>query len=217
MKVRVLIIEDNKYMLDFFEEMFRKDERFALSGSLRDAQQAEYFCAGNPVDLILMDVQTLHGHSGLTAAADIRKKQENTKIIIVTSLVDALVLEKARKVGVDSLWYKDHGERELMDVVDRTLSGEHIFPDKEPNVEIGDAWSDDLSDMQKRILRLYIRGNSYSTIGKMLFVEEATVKYHMSQMIQKCGFRTKQELVAAAIESTVITSAGDPEDDQKDA
>ena len=31
----------------------------------------------------------------------------------------------------------------------------------------------------------------------------------MNQMIQKCGFRTKQELIAAAIESTVITALGD--------
>ena len=209
MTTQVLIIEDNKYMQEFFAAMFRADERFAVAGSLRDAAQAAYFCQMNRVDLVLMDVQTLHGHSGLTAAEEIRSQSARTKIIVVTSLVDALVLEKARRVGVDSLWYKDHGEAELMDVVQRTLAGEHIFPDKEPNVEIGSAWSDELSDTQKNILRLYIRGNSYSVIGKKLFLEETTVKYHMNQMIQKCGFKTKQELVAAAIESTVITAMGD--------
>lgn len=209
MKTKVLIVEDNKYMLEFFEEMFRKDDRFELSGSLRDAEQAECFCHVNSVDLILMDVQTLHGHSGLDAAERIRRNYPKIKTVVVTSLVDAGVLEKARRIGVDSLWYKDHGESEIMDVVTRTLGGENIFPDKEPNVEIGDAWSDELSDTQKNILRLYIKGNSYSAIGRKLFIEEATVKYHMNRMIQKCGFKTKQELVAAAIESTVITSMGD--------
>lgn len=209
MKLSVLIIEDNKYMQDFFAGMFALDERFTVAGSLRDAEQAAYFCALNRVDLVLMDVQTLHGHSGLVAAEQIKAQSPRVKIVVVTSLVDALVLEKARRIGVDSLWYKDHGERELMDVVDRTLSGEHIFPDREPNVEIGAAWSDELSDTQKNILRLYIRGNSYSVIGKKLYLEEATVKYHMNQMIQKCGFRTKQELIAAAIESTVITAMGE--------
>ena len=209
MKLNVLIIEDNKYMQDFFAGMFAGDDRFGAVNTLRDANQGLYFCTANPVDLILMDVQTLHGHSGLTAAEQIRAQFPRIKIVVVTSLVDALVLEKARRVGVDSLWYKDHGEAELMDVVQRTLAGEHIFPDKEPNVEIGSAWSDELSDTQKNILRLYIRGNSNSVIGKKLFLEEATVKYHMNQMIQKCGFKTKQELVAAAIESTVITAMGD--------
>lgn len=208
MKINVLIVEDNKYMLEFFSEMFRSSERFNLAGTLRDADQTEYFCSLNSVDLILMDVQTLHGHSGLDAAERIRQRFPSIKVVAVTSLADAGVLKKARQAGVDSLWYKDHGEDEIMDVVERTLAGENIFPDREPNVEIGEAWSDELSETQKNILRLYIRGNSYSAIGKQLFLEEATVKYHMNQMIQKCGFRTKQELIAAAIESTVITAMG---------
>lgn len=208
MKINVLIVEDNKYMLEFFSEMFRSSERFNLAGTLRDADQTEYFCSLNSVDLILMDVQTLHGHSGLDAAERIRQRFPSIKVVAVTSLADAGVLKKARQAGVDSLWYKDHGEDEIMDVVERTLAGENIFPDREPNVEIGEAWSDELSETQKNILRLYIRGNSYSAIGKQLYLEEATVKYHMNQMIQKCGFRTKQELIAAAIESTVITAMG---------
>lgn len=208
MKINVLIVEDNKYMLEFFAEMFRSSDRFNLAGTLRDAEQTEYFCSLNSVDLILMDVQTLHGHSGLDAAERIRQRFPSIKVVAVTSLTDAGVLKKARQAGVDSLWYKDHGEDEIMDVVERTLAGENIFPDREPNVEIGEAWSDELSETQKNILRLYIRGNSYSAIGKQLFLEEATVKYHMNQMIQKCGFRTKQELIAAAIESTVITAMG---------
>ena len=206
---KVLIVEDNKYMLDYFAEMFRKESDYDVAGSLRDAAQADYFCYSNKVDLILMDVLTLHGHSGLEAAENVRKRFTGIKIIVVTSLVDAGVLAKARRIGVDSLWYKDHGERELMDVIARTLAGESIFPDKEPNVELGETWSDELSETQKNILRLYIKGNSYSAIGKKLFIEEATVKYHMNQMIRKCGFETKQELVAAAIESTVITSMGE--------
>ena len=206
MKINVLIIEDNKYMQEFFLGMFRGDERFGGADALRDAEQAPYYCAANRVDLVLMDVQTLHGHSGLAAAETIRAQWPRTKIIVVTSLVDGLVLEKARQVGVDSLWYKDHGEEELMDVVERTLAGEHVFPDREPNVEIGEAWSDELSETQKNILRLYIRGNSYAAIAKKLFIEQTTVKYHMKEMIQKCGFETKQQLIAAAIESTVITA-----------
>lgn len=209
MKIRVLIVEDNRFMLEYFEEMFRRNDRFALAGSLRDAAQTEYFCGVNPVDLILMDVQTLHGHSGLDAAERARQRFPDIKIVVVTSLADSGVLKKARQVGVDSLWYKDHSEEEIMDVVERTLEGSHIFPDKEPNVEIGDAWSDELSETQKNILRLYIRGNSYSAIAKKLYLEERTIKYHMNQMIVKCGFQTKQELIAAAIESTVITTMSD--------
>lgn len=206
MKTQVLVVEDNKYMLHFLSELVQKEDQYALVGELRDADQVLPFCKKERVDLILMDVQTLHGHSGLSAAQAVRKDYPDMKILVVTSLVDPEVLRLAKEYGVDSLWYKDHGEEEILDVMERTLTGESIFPDRSPNVEIGKAWSDDLSDMQKKILRLYIQGNSYATIARKCFIEEVTVKYHMGQMIQKCGFQTKQQLVAAAIDSTLITN-----------
>lgn len=204
--ISTLIVEDNKITCDYFEEMIKKSARFSLAGSIKDAAQAEMFCRAVKVDLILMDVQTLHGNSGISAAEKIKKRQPHIKIVIVTSLVDSEVLLSARRSGADSLWYKDHSEEELLGVMQRTVIGEHIFPDKSPRVEIGNAWSDELSETQKNILRLYIKGNSYAAIGKMLYIEETTVKYHMNQMIKKCGFKSKQQLIAAAIDSTIITT-----------
>lgn len=122
------------------------------------------------------------------------------------SVCRRVMLAAARRSGADSLWYKDHGEEELLGVMQKTFEGERIFPDKSPSVEIGDALSDELSEMQKNILRLYIKGNSYAAIGKTLYIEETTVKYHMNQMIKKCGFKSKQQLIAAAIDSTIITT-----------
>ena len=204
--ISTLIVEDNKITRDYFEEMIKKSVRFSLAGSIKDAAQTEMFCRAVNVDLILMDVQTLHGHSGISAAEKIKQQQPRIKIVIVTSLVDSEVLAAARRSGADSLWYKDHGEQELLYVMQKTFAGEHIFPDKSPSVEIGDALSDELSEMQKNILRLYIKGNSYAAIGKTLYIEETTVKYHMNQMIKKCGFKSKQQLIAAAIDSTIITT-----------
>lgn len=209
MTIETLVVEDNKFTRAFFEGLVERQEGLHLAGTLKDAEQAPSFCRINRVDLILMDVQTQHGHSGLTAAARIRAEQPGIRIVVVTSLVDAAVLEKARAVGVDSLWYKDHGEEEIMDVVRRTLAGERIFPDRPPNVEVGSAWSDDLSETQKEILRRYIQGDTYAAIGRALFLQERTVKYHMDQMIQKCGFQSKQQLIAAAIDSTIVAALDD--------
>lgn len=74
-----------------------------------------------------MDVQTQHKHSGLAAAKRIKKAFPNIKIVIVTSLVDPQVLERAKTGAADSLWYKDHGTEELISVIRRTLAGEKYF------------------------------------------------------------------------------------------
>lgn len=203
---KVLIVEDNKFTRSYLENMVEKSGEFTLAGSLKDAEQVSAFCYLNDVHMILMDVQTLHGHSGLAAAEIIKQQRPDIKVVVVTSLVDSAILTKAKQIDVDSMWYKDHGEEEILDVMQRTVQGEHIFPDRAPNVEVGEAWSDDLSETQKDILRLYIQGNSYAAIGKALNIEASTVRYHMIQMIQKCGFSSKQQLIAAAIDSTIVAA-----------
>ena len=105
-----------------------------------------------------MDVQTQHKHSGLAAAQRIKKAFPNIKIVVVTSLVDPEVLSKAKNGAADSLWYKDHGTGELLDVIKRTLDGESVFPSSSPSVEMEKAMSEDFSPRQLDILRLYIRG-----------------------------------------------------------
>ena len=83
-----------------------------------------------------MDVQTFHNHDGLKAGKAIREACPHTKILIVTSLIDPKVLERAKSGCADSLWYKDHGEEEIKDVIRRTASGEHVFPDVSPDAEL---------------------------------------------------------------------------------
>ena len=82
--------------------------------------------------MVLMDVQTEHRESGLSAAEKIKRESPAVKIVVVTSLVDYDILEKAKAVGADSLWYKDASEETLTDIIRRTAAGEHIFPDAPP-------------------------------------------------------------------------------------
>lgn len=203
--IKTLLVEDNKIMLQYLEGMLQEDGRFQVAGSLRDSEMATLFCRNNEVELILMDVQTLHGHSGLAAAEKVKRVFPKIKIVIITSLVDCEILAKARSGRADSLWYKDHGEDTLIDVISRTLAGEHIFPDVSPNVELGNGWSDSITPRQFQIIRMYIQGNSYKKIAEKLGITVSGVKYNIKDMIEKCGFSSKQELIAAIIDSKLIT------------
>ena len=75
-------------------------------------------------------------HDGLSAGKIIKEKYPYTKVLVVTSLIDPKVLERAKSGCADSLWYKDHGEEEIRSVICRTLNGEHVFPDVAPEVEL---------------------------------------------------------------------------------
>ncbi len=71
--INTILVEDDLYIQKHFTEQLNADGGFRLSGVYRDAFEAEKYCTA-AVDLVLMDVQTQHKHSGLAAAA--RMKQD---------------------------------------------------------------------------------------------------------------------------------------------
>ena len=201
--INTILVEDDLYIQKHFVDRLAADGEFHLVGVFRDAFEAEKHCDAT-VKLVLMDVQTQHKHSGLAAAKRIKKAFPQIKIVVATSLVDPEVLQRAKMGAADSLWYKDGDERTLMQVVRSTVQGAHIFPDMPPSVKIGMTMSSDFTPAEMRVLRLLVRGLSYSGIAKALCVEPSTVKYHVINMLQKTGLENKLQLAIAASEAKLV-------------
>ena len=204
--IRVLVVEDQKIMQKYFEYILIQDTEFRHVQTVADADTAVKICQNSAIDLVLMDVQTYHNHDGLKAGKAIKETCPYTKILIVTSLVDPKVLERAKGGCADSLWYKDHGEEEIRDVIRRTVSGEHVFPDTAPNVELNWITSSEISPRQLEMLRMYICGYSYSEIARKMNCSMAGVRWNFQEMIAKAGYSCKEDLIAAALESKLIVT-----------
>ena len=204
--ISTIVVDDNLYVQKHFNAMFDADPRFYVTGIYKDAFEAEKVCLAERINLVLMDVQTLHNHSGLAAGKRIRSSCPQTKVIIMTSLVDPEVLAKAKRGCADSLWYKDHGDEDIMNVIERTLAGEHIFPDTSPAVEMKDVFSSQISPRQLEILRRFVMGMTYDEIAAELKLSNAGVRWNLDQIMEKCGYQNKHELLAAAIESKLIVT-----------
>lgn len=203
--IRTILVEDDSYMQKHFSAMLRSDERFSVAGIFRDAFEVENRC-GTDIDLVLMDVLTLHKHSGLAAGKRIKERYPHIKIVIITSLIDPNVLSEAKRGAADSLWYKDHGTEELLDVIIRTMNGERIFPGSSPSVEMKNMLSGDISPIQIEILRHYIRGFTYREIADKFGLSVSGVRWNISDMIEKGGFNNKEELIATAIENKLVVT-----------
>ena len=198
----VMIVEDQKMIRTLLEGYILQEPDYRVAVSLSGAAQAPALCEG--IDLVLMDVQTEHRENGLTAAKEIKRRYPAVKIVVVTSLVDYAVLEQAKAVGADSLWYKDAAPATLMDVVRRTMAGEHIFPDAPPPVEIGTARSTEFTRTELRVLRYLVQGLPYGKIAEAMGVEVTTVKYHVTNMLQKTNLDNKLQLALAVSDSKLI-------------
>ncbi|MBR4703587.1 MAG: response regulator transcription factor [Oscillospiraceae bacterium] len=198
MPYQVLIVEDQEMPRQLFEIFVKSDPRYAHAASISNAELAIDFCRHGRIDLILMDVMTELGSSGLDAAEAIKKEFPETRIIIVTSMPEASWLKRAREIGVDSFWYKEAQKEPILAVMERTMAGERIYPDEPPLVRIGCASNHDFSQRELEILRELIAGDSNTEIGKRLGISASTVKYHVQNMLEKTGMHTRTELAAVA-------------------
>ncbi len=204
--INTVLVEDNLYVQKVLKAMIESDERFRLTATFTDAFEAEKLCAYGKTDLVLMDVQTQNNHSGLAAGKRIKEASPRTKVVIVTSLVDPDVLKKARNGAADSLWYKDHGTKDIIDVMVRTMNGERVFPESSPNVTLKDIFSEDLTPKQMKILRYFVKGYTYEEIAQELDMTKRNVRWHLDNIVEKSGFENKYELLIALIDSKLIVA-----------
>ncbi|MGN0624309.1 MAG: response regulator transcription factor [Oscillospiraceae bacterium] len=204
--INVLIVEDQRMIRETMENYITQCEGYSLAGSLSGAGSAELFCSLENVDLVLMDVCTENGESGFEAAKSIKERFPQIKIIIVTSMLDAGYLDRAREVGADSIWFKDASPTELMAVVEQTVSGISVYPDKTPQVMIGNASSYDFTEAEIKVLRLLVEGMTYREMADTLNLSVETVKSQVGSMLKKTGFKSKTKLAAMVISKRLIVS-----------
>lgn len=201
--VRVLICDDQIISRQLFEMIVNGSENYELVKSLESAKVADIYCSGGNVDLILMDI-VMNDINGLDAAEAIKKKYPNIKIIIVTSMPDAAFIDRARSIGVDSFWYKEVQDAPMLDVMDRTMAGEHIYPDSAPVMKLGLAASTEFTDRELDTLRKLVGGLSDREIASQLGISYNTVRVYITSMLQKTGFSSRTELALKAAKSGIV-------------
>ncbi len=204
MPYNVLLVEDQAMPRELFEIYINSSEDFNLLLSVSNASAAFSVCENSKVDLILMDVMTELGHSGLDAAEEIKKEFPAIKIIIVTSMPEYSWLSRARKIGVDSFWYKDGQKNSILEVMKRTMQGEHIYPDETPLIHIGNATNHQFTERELDILKELTTGDTNAAIAERLNVSVATVKSHIQHLMEKTGFKTRTELVSEARSKGIV-------------
>ena len=198
MAYNVLVVEDQDIPRELFEIYIKSSEKFKHLLSVTNASAALSVCQSSKVDLILMDVMTELDRSGLDAAQDIKRQFPDIKIIIVTSMPEYSWLSRAREIGVDSFWYKDGHKDSIIDAMERTMAGEHIYPDNTPLIHIGNATNHEFTERELDILKELTTGDTNAEIAERLFISVATVKSHIGHLMEKTGFKTRTELVSEA-------------------
>ena len=207
---RVVIVDDEMISRGYMEMFIKPSRHYEIAASLPFAGDAVAFCrTKGPPDLMILDVMMSEGMDGLSAAVLIKKNWPEVKIIIATSMADADWLDKAREAGIESFWFKTYSELSLLEVMDRTMAGESVYPDSAPDVQLGKLPASKLTRQQRNLLRLLTEGLSNREIADQMCLSPNTVKDYLDDLMEKADIHSRTALVAQASRLGIVVSEAD--------
>ncbi len=203
---KVIIVEDQPLQCELFKLYIQNCERYQIVGTTDNAALVDVYLVGHKVDLILMDIYTAMGESGIEAAQRIKQKYPTIKIIIITSTADYTYIERAKSIGIDSFWYKEAGERELIEIMDLTMAGQSVYPHESPDIALGDISTKALTKIEIEIIKLIARGKGNEEIAEQLSYSYNTIRKYINNILGKTGCKNRTELAVKAVEIGLISS-----------
>jgi len=172
------------------------------AGSFDDV--AKLLELGGEVDLILLDL-TMPGVRGFSGLIYLRAQYPSVPIVVVSANDDPVVIRRCLDLGTSGFIPKTLGIEEMRSAIKRVLEGGVWTPADVDLDAAGDAETADLlarlaslTPQQVRVLMMLSEGLLNKQIAYELSVSEATVKAHVSAILQKLGVESRTQAVIAA-------------------
>ena len=166
------------------------------------------------IDLLLLDL-TMPGGTGLAGLVTLKALQPALPIIIVSATDDTTTIRHAVELGASGFISKSASMETIGEAVNAVIAGDIWTPSDidldqahDPEIEALINKIRTLTPQQTRVLTMLAEGLLNKQIAYELNVSEATVKAHVSAVLQKLGVdsRTQAVILLSRIGNDALTS-----------
>ena len=213
---RVLLADDHEMVRAGFRIILGSQPDIEIVGEAATGAEALARAAELVPDVICMDVQ-MPDMDGLEATRRIVADDSVASAVLILTTFDRDdYLFEALQAGASGFLLKNSTPEQLIDAVRVVAAGDALLSpgvtrrvierfgvqaDTAPAAM--PAALDSLTDREAEVLQLVAQGLSNAEIARSLFVGEATVKSHVSKVLQKLGLRDRIQAVVWAYENRV--------------
>lgn len=194
--IRVLLAEDQGMMRGALALLLGMEPDMEVVAQVADGDTIVDAALAHRPDVALLDIE-LPGTSGLDAAAELRERAPDCRVLILTTFGRPGYLRRAMDAGAAGFLVKDGPVEELASAVRRVLSGETVVDPALAAAALG-AGPNPLSARECDVLRASAGGATVADIASRLHLSESTVRNHLSAAIGKTGTRNRTEALHEA-------------------
>ncbi|WP_339032857.1 response regulator [Bradyrhizobium symbiodeficiens] len=146
---------------------------------------------------ILLDVR-IPGLSGPDLQAQLIASGSTLPIIFLTGYADTPTTVRAIKAGAEDVLTKPISSEQLIDAIERALAGQQAARAQRSRLEIFRTHLATLTQRERQVFNLIVRGRINKQIAYELGTTERTVKAHRHQVMEKMQVHSLAELVSIA-------------------
>lgn len=203
--VRTLLVEDQQLVLDALTLLLTStanDLTIEVVGTAVNGREAIAAAKELQPDLIVMDV-AMPVMSGTDAVYEIRRRQGDVKILMLSAHQSQHEIEAARASGANGYALKHAGREALIGAVKSILMGEPVYPDALEQTTDDNALVE-LTRRERQVLKLLAEGYKNQDIAGLLFISSRTVEKHRASLIEKLGVSSIHDLINVARQAGLL-------------
>jgi len=203
--LNIAIIEDNAQYRTAISIIMQLNENFRLIHKLENCDEMIGRFEVEKPDVVLMDID-MPGMNGIQAVWEIKKYFPEIRVLMLTVFEDEEKIFGAIKAGANGYLLKKDSPQKILESIDAVHRGEspmngmiaakvldYFQHQQIKNKELDQA---NLTDREKEILQLLIKGNSYKEIAGTIFISVETLNSHIKNIYRKLNVHSRSELSA---------------------
>jgi DNA-binding NarL/FixJ family response regulator len=215
MTIRVLVVDDQSMVRAGFRMLLANEEEIEVVAEASNGLEAIDKAARFHPSVVLMDIR-MPELDGLQATRRILAAGNGARILILTTFdLDEYVYE-ALSAGASGFVLKDDPPEQLIGAIRTVAAGDALLspavtkrvieqftrlPRPTPPKEF-----EQLTSREQEVFRLIAAGLSNPEIAQELYISEATVKTHITHILQKLGLRDRVQAVVLAYQTGLFAS-----------
>ncbi len=213
--IRVLLVDDEARVRVGLRMVLSAEPDIEVVGEAADGEQAERAALELEPDVVLMDVRMPHV-DGIEGARRVMAARPASRVVVLTTFGEDEYVESALRAGVSGFLLKVSPPEQLIAAV-RTVAGGGGLLDPSVTLRVIEQFAgapaartdrsaalDGLTERERDVLSRIARGMSNAEIAADLYLGEATVKTHVSNVLLKLGLRDRVQAVVAAYELGLV-------------
>jgi two-component system, NarL family, response regulator NreC len=214
--IRVLLAEDHNVVREGLRLLLNAQPDIQVVGEATDGRQAVVMAHETCPNVAVLDI-SMPELDGLQAASLIRRDCPDVQVLILTMHESDTYFFRAIEAGASGYLLKKAASEDLINAVRAVAQGEAFFypplarrllegylQHGKTNAPAGPTAYEELSEREREVMLLLVRGLTNQEISEKLVVSSSTVQTHRSHILQKLGLETTVDLVRYAIRHGLI-------------